>query len=209
MMVYSCSRYKSMKLGNNAHAESQVLLLIQRLRILRYASEHMSQPADYLGTKMMEDCIEYMATAPDEKLKRKRTPGKTSKAAKAKTQNLLDMDGSDSCDSEEDEMQADVWNVDVDITTKYLLAVKHGYGKINHLQIPFLYFPIYYCMRINDEFQFPCLITRWYNTASSSQAWLCALDTEGSRQSAKLLRGRTAYVDITEDCVDVGGFDIF
>lgn len=29
--------------------------------------------------------------------------------------------------------------------------------------------------------------------------WLCALDTESSRQSAKLLRGRTACVDITED----------
>jgi pyridoxine/pyridoxamine 5'-phosphate oxidase len=29
--------------------------------------------------------------------------------------------------------------------------------------------------------------------------WLCALDTESSRQSAKLLRGRTACGDITED----------
>ena len=38
------------------------------------------------------------------------------------------------------------------------------------------------------------------------QAWLCALDTEGSRQSAKLLRGRTACVDITEAEWNTGGF---
>lgn len=45
---------------------------------------------------------------------------------------------------------------------------------------------------------FVCLMQR--------QAWLCALDTEGSRQSAKLLRGRTACVDITEAEWNTGDF---
>lgn len=40
----------------------------------------MADPADYLGTKMMEDCIEYMTTAPKEaeepKLKRPKTEAK-------------------------------------------------------------------------------------------------------------------------------------
>eukprot|EP00913_Durusdinium_trenchii_P010255 g9616.t1 len=31
------------------------------------------------------------------------------------------------------------------------------------------------------------------------EAWLCSLDTEDSRQSAKLLRGRTSCVDVTEE----------
>ena len=111
-----------------------------------YASEHMSEPANYLGTKMMEDCIEYMATAPDEadkKRKRSTTVAKSSKAAKPDAQNLLDIE--DSEDTGEGETDSDQ----------------------------------------DDE--------------DEMEAWLCALDTEGSRQSAKLLRGRTACVDITED----------
>ena len=73
---------------------------------LRYASEHMSEPADYLGTKMMEDCIEYMATEEAQQgLKRKRNlPSSSSAATKAKAAKLLDMDSEESGDSE-DEMQ--------------------------------------------------------------------------------------------------------
>eukprot|EP00438_Fugacium_kawagutii_P027067 Skav214858 [mRNA] locus=scaffold16:475844:483571:+ [translate_table: standard] len=76
-----------------------------------YASDHMAEPADYLGTKMLEDCIEYMATAPDEGLKRKRShpSSKGSKAAKAESANLLDIDketDDTDTDSEEDEMEA-------------------------------------------------------------------------------------------------------
>ena len=69
----------------------------------------MSEPADYLGTKMMEDCIEYMATAPDEaekKRKRSTTVAKSSKAAKP-TQNLLDIEGSDTGEGETDSDQDD------------------------------------------------------------------------------------------------------
>ena len=65
----------------------------------RYASEHMSEPADYLGTKMMEDCIEYMATEESQEgLKRKRNhpsllSSKASKATKAEAEKpLLDID---------------------------------------------------------------------------------------------------------------------
>jgi hypothetical protein len=88
----------------------------------RYASEHMSEPADYLGTKMMEDCIEYMATEESQEgLKRKRNhpsllSSKASKATKAEAEKpLLDIDSEESGDnseedsdgSEEDEMQVD------------------------------------------------------------------------------------------------------
>lgn len=77
----------------------------------------MSEPANYLGTKMMEDCIEYMATAPDEadkKRKRSTTVAKSSKAAKPDAQNLLDIEDSedtgegetDSDQDDEDEMEA-------------------------------------------------------------------------------------------------------
>ena len=30
-----------------------------------YATERMLDPADYLGAMMLEDCVEYMTTAPD------------------------------------------------------------------------------------------------------------------------------------------------
>ncbi|CAK9036900.1 Uncharacterized protein SCF082_LOCUS21917 [Durusdinium trenchii] len=101
-----------------------------------YASEHMADPADYLGTKMMEDCIEYMTTAPKEaeepKLKRPKTEAKGSS-------DLLEMEG-DPPEDEEDKTSED-----------------------------------------------------------EMEAWLCSLDTEDSRQSAKLLRGRTSCVDVTEE----------
>eukprot|EP00435_Cladocopium_sp_Y103_P069818 s419_g34.t1 len=122
----------------NGYYASRFTMLMPKARW--YASEHMSEPADYLGTKMMEDCIEYMAEESQEGLKRKRShPGlqssKAPKATKAEAEkSLLDSEESGD-DSEEDEMQ--------------------------------------------DR--------------------LCALDTESSRQSAKLLRGRTACVDITEE----------
>ena len=72
----------------------------------------MSEPADYLGTKMMEDCIEYMATEESQEgPKRKRNrpmSSKACKATKAKAEKtLLDMDSAESDDSEEDEMQVD------------------------------------------------------------------------------------------------------
>ena len=40
-----------------------------------YASERMLNPSDYLGIKMLEDCIEYMTTAPESPAKG-RNPGK-------------------------------------------------------------------------------------------------------------------------------------
>lgn len=132
----------------NGYYASRFTMLMPKARW--YASEHMSEPADYLGTKMMEDCIEYMATEESQEgLKRKRNhpsllSSKASKATKAEAEKpLLDIDSEESGDNSEEDSDGSE----------------------------------------EDEMQ----------------DWLCALDTESSRQSAKLLRGRTACVDITEE----------
>ncbi|CAJ1375133.1 unnamed protein product [Effrenium voratum] len=116
----------------NAFYPSRFTMCLPKVRW--YASEHLAD-GSYLGTKMMDDCLEYMTTAPEEE-PRKRPRRET-----------------------------------VD-----LLGVEDGVQKGE-----------------NDESE------GGDSDASELEEFLTSLGTNDSREAAKLLRGRAACVDVTEE----------
>ncbi|CAJ1328579.1 unnamed protein product, partial [Effrenium voratum] len=116
----------------NAFYPSRFTMCLPKVRW--YASEHLAD-GSYLGTKMMDDCLEYMTTAPEEE-PRKRPRRET-----------------------------------VD-----LLGVEDGVQKGE-----------------DDESE------GGDSDASELEEFLTSLGTNDSREAAKLLRGRAACVDVTEE----------
>ena len=174
----------------------------------------------------MEDCIEYMATAPDEadkKRKRSTTVAKSSKVAKPDAQNLLDIeDSEDTGEGETDSDQDDEDEMEASLSQEMVSSFKPSWQLFREFKsalestllellgtsdIPSDWdkpFQHRYKIRRADQTCF-CHSKHVFVCLMRPQAWLCALDTEGSRQSAKLLRGRTACVDITEAEWNTGG----